>query len=96
MKNYFEATLYMANVAKNDMMRRFDLSEDGKYYVDEVRVEIETSSVVDEKYIHGLIDKSWKEGEDDIIVGIIFNAKMYIHSSVKVISDGQHYLWVRR
>lgn len=84
-----EATLYIAEGKINEMMTVLDLRPPGKYYVGLLKVSFTTTSTIDDNYFMDIIEKSFEMENGNCIVAIEYMNNLYVHPSVKEISDGK-------
>ena len=94
----YTMTLYVADRARNALMKAADMCPDYKVFIEKRTIPIKTTSNVDEAYIYRLIElsKTQPELEGSWIPAIEFCGVLYVDESIKEISDGTHVGFVNR
>lgn len=90
----YKMTLLVAARDINRVMHQMDCSQEGKYFVNLYTMSFSTEKNVNEKYLMTIINMSVKKNEEYTIVGVIFCDVLYTHKDVKILSDGQHEIFI--
>lgn len=84
----YEMTLLGASMAMNKMMSAFDMRMEGKWFYFPLKATIDTKTQITEEYFMKIINDSKEAGQEWWIPAIQFQSQLFVHESVKILSDG--------